>query len=80
MQSGDFAGVKVFATPFFNACFGKLLADFPSEELSRLVKVYNLNPAGMDIVRRVIQKSKEYYANAKAREVVDALIKKESEK
>ena len=65
----DFDGVSVFASPFFNAAIGQLLKDIDSETLNRLLRIENLNPLGHDLLRRVIDNSKRYYASKEYRDV-----------
>jgi len=64
----DFDGVAVFASPFFNAAVGQLLTDLEPEQLNRLLRVLNLNATGSDVLRRVIENSKKYYASSDYRE------------
>jgi len=58
----DFDGVSVFASPFFNAAIGQLLKDLRPEDLNRLLRVLNLNSTGYEVLRRVIDNAKKYYA------------------
>lgn len=64
----DFDGVSVFASPFFNAAIGQLLKDLKAEELNRLLRVKNLNSTGHEVLRRVIDNAKKYYASPNYRE------------
>ena len=64
----DFDGVSVFASPFFNAAIGQLLKDIDSETLNRLLRIENLNPLGHDVLRRVIDNSRRYYASKEYRD------------
>ncbi len=75
----DFSGVKVFASPFFNAAVGQLLAEFDSEQLNRLLTFTNLDTNAMAVLRRVISNSKRYYQDDNVRKAVDAAIDKVSE-
>lgn len=59
----DFEGVSVFASPFFNAAIGQLLKDLQPDDLNRLLQVQNLNSTGRDVLRRVIENAKRYYAS-----------------
>ena len=61
----DFTKVGVFASPFFNVAIGQLLRDIKSEDLNRLLKVSNMTPAGLAVLRRVIENSKRYYSDEK---------------
>lgn len=74
----DFAGVKVFASPFFNFAIGQLLRDIQPEELNRLLKVSNLNPVGSRVLTRVIENSKRYYCDEKIRKAVDAVVNEQA--
>ncbi len=65
----DFDGVSVFASPFFNAAIGQLLKDIDSETLNRLLRIESLNLLGHDVLRRVIDNSKRYYASKEYRDV-----------
>lgn len=57
----DFAGGGIFASPFFNYAIGQLLRDVAPDDLNRLLVVSNLNPVGMNVLRQVIENSKQYY-------------------
>ena len=70
----DFAGVRVFASPFFNAAIGRLLQDITAPDLNRLLKVEHLSPAGLDVLRHVIENSKQYYSNPAARSALDKIL------
>lgn len=75
----DFAGVGVFASPFFNAAFGRLLKDFTPEDLNRLLKVYNLTPVGRDTLKLVIENSNRYYRDPVFRKALDEILMEQSE-
>jgi hypothetical protein len=75
----DFAGVDVFASPFFNAAVGQLLKDLKAEDLNRLLRVRNLNPVGNDLLRRVIENAKRYYASPDYRAAQAKVLERMSE-
>ncbi|PJF36065.1 MAG: hypothetical protein CUN49_07395 [Candidatus Thermofonsia Clade 1 bacterium] len=75
----DFAGVQVVASPFLNVAVGRLLRDFDSETLNKLLKFENLAVGFKPILRRVIENAKRYYADPKYREAVEAVITKREE-
>jgi hypothetical protein len=75
----DFTGVKVFASPFFNAAIGKLLKDFIPDALNRLISFLNLNPVGSDVLKRVIENSKQFYGNPEIQKAVERTISQKSE-
>jgi len=75
----DFGGVSVFASPFFNAAIGQLLKDFKPEDLNRLLHVENLNPTGHEVLRRVIENAKKYYASKDYREAQAKVLQRMGE-
>lgn len=70
----DFAGVRVFASAFFNFAIGQLLKDFSSEVLNDLLNVEELSPNGRSILQRVIDNAKRYYSDALYQEAVDTVM------
>lgn len=75
----DFAGVDIFASPFFNFAIGQLLRDIQPETLNRLLKVSNLNPVGRQILKRVIENSKQYYSSDEnTRQAVDKVVSEQA--
>jgi hypothetical protein len=75
----DFAGVEVFASPFFNAAFGYLLKDLATEDLNRLLKVSNLTPVGREVLQLVIQNSAQYYSDPEFRKTLDEILSEQAE-
>lgn len=74
----DFTGVDIFASPFFNFAIGQLLRDIPAETLNRLLKISNLNPVGRQILKRVIENSKQYYSDENTRKAVDEVVNEQA--
>jgi hypothetical protein len=70
----DFAGVKVFGSPFVNFAFGQLLKDIPAEKLNQLLKFKFLNEDGRDVIDHVMANAKRYYSDEKYRNAVDTVI------
>lgn len=70
----DFAGVDIFASPFFNAAIGNLLEDIRSEDLNQRLKISNLSAVGTDVLRNVLENSKQYYSDNSSRKAVDAIL------
>ncbi|MBT8767563.1 STAS-like domain-containing protein [Metapseudomonas boanensis] len=60
----DFDGVKVFASPFFNAGIGALLADLKAEDLRTNLHIVHISDFGSRVLRRVIDNAKEYYSSS----------------
>lgn len=75
----DFKNVKIFASPFLNAAIGRLLKDIKPDDLNRLLKITNLVPTGLTVLKRVIENSKEYYSNPDVRKAVDEILFEQSE-
>jgi hypothetical protein len=59
----NFTGVRVFASPFFNAAVGQLLKDISPESLNALLKISDLAPVGFDTLKKVIENSREFYSS-----------------
>ncbi|MBW4572737.1 MAG: STAS-like domain-containing protein [Tolypothrix carrinoi HA7290-LM1] len=74
----DFAGVEIFASPFFNFAIGQLLRDIQPEKLNRLLKVSNLNQVGFSILKLVIENSKRYYSDPDFRSRLDQVISEQA--
>lgn len=70
----DFAGVDIFAAPFFNAAIGQLLRDFHREDLDSLLEIRNLSPDGHAVLRRVIANATHYYAEGTDRERLGDIV------
>jgi len=75
----DFSGVNVFASPFFNAAFGRLLKDLTPETLNRLLKITHLTPVGRDTLKLVIKNSAQYYHDPAVRRALDEILTEQSE-
>jgi hypothetical protein len=71
----DFTGVAVFASPFFNAAIGQLIRDQSPDELNRLLRIIGLKPAGYDVLGRVIENAKRYYASPNYREAQSRVLR-----
>jgi hypothetical protein len=75
----DFTNVTVFASPFFNSAIGRLLKDIKPDDLNRLLKITSLVPAGLTVLKRVIENSKEYYSNGAVRKALDEVLLDQAE-
>lgn len=75
----DFAGVEVFAAPFFDAAVGRLLADFTPEDLNRLLKVSHLVPEEVEALKLLIEDSARYYRDPAFRQALDEVIMEHAE-
>jgi len=74
----DFEGVRVFASPFFNAAIGQLLRDLAPEDLNQKLKISNLSATGRSALRAVIRNARGYYADPEIARVVDEVLRNES--
>jgi hypothetical protein len=70
----DFADVKLFASPFFNAAIGQLYKDFSSDELNRLLKMRGLTANGSIVLRKVTENAKLYYSSERAKAAVQSAL------
>lgn len=55
----DFAQVKIFATPFFNASLGRLASEYNTENLLKIIKVINIPKNGEDLIKTSMESSEE---------------------
>lgn len=67
----NFLGVRVFASPFFNAAFGELTRDIKSEQLNELLSIVNMSPSNQDTLRLVVENGKRYHHDARFRKASD---------
>ena len=76
----DFAGVELFASPFFNAGIGHLLADLRPDTLNASLRFVHISPLGDRILRQVIENAKEYYAATPERQQrMDEIVRRTAE-
>ncbi|MHB8165285.1 MAG: STAS-like domain-containing protein [Sulfuricella sp.] len=71
----DFDGVEIFASPFFNAGIGRLLADLQPDILNTRLIFQHMSALGDGVLRRVIANAKEYYAaSPEHRQAIDRIV------
>jgi hypothetical protein len=70
----EVGGVTLFASPFFNAAIGSLLADIPSEVLRERLVFHNLEPTDHALLKRVIENAKRIFSDPDYRENIKRLI------
>lgn len=75
----DFAGVRVFASPFFNFAIGQLLKDLKPDDLNKLLKVANITADGQLVWEQVVKNAKEYYKDPNAKKAIDEILKEQAE-
>ena len=71
--------VAFLVNRYFNAAFGRLLKDLTTEELNRLLKVYNLTSVGKDVLKLVIKDSTQYYSDPEFRKTLDEILSEQAE-
>lgn len=74
----NFKDVTQFASPFFNFAIGQLLKDIKEEDLSRLLKIINLDDVGRHVVRLVIENAGQYQKDVNYRKIVDDILEQQA--
>ena len=59
----NFEGITVMITAFLNAAIGKLYEHFDSETLNEHLKLEKVAPNDRVLLKMVVQRAKEYFAN-----------------
>lgn len=75
----DFEGITVFSSPFFHSALGNILEHISYDDFNRLVKIQNLHGSGKNLLKRVLEDSKKYYADDGYRNTLDSALKSLSE-
>lgn len=76
----DFEGVKLFASPFFNASIGFLLKDIAVTDLQRKLTIKNLSVVGHQLLNHVISNAIKYYEKeSKSEDTLEIIIKNAEE-
>jgi hypothetical protein len=70
----SFNGVETLISAFLNASIGQLYGHMPEERIKELLSVKDMKPEDAELLRRVVQNAKRYFAN---REKYDAAWKEE---
>lgn len=70
----SFEGVETLISAFLNAAIGQLYGHLPEERIKELLSVKDMKPEDAELLRRVVQNAKRYFAN---REKYDAAWKEE---
>lgn len=69
----DFTGCDIFASSFFNASIGALVADFSRADLNARLRLTHLSNDGLQLVFRVVENAREYNEKPSVRAAMDAL-------
>lgn len=59
----DFSGMNTILSTFLNNAIGALYRDYSSEFLNENLKIINLCPEDLFILKRVIERAKDFYSN-----------------
>lgn len=62
----SFENITMLISLFLNVAIGQLYGSFTEEELRQQLKVEGLSPDDMELLKRVIENAKKYYANKKS--------------
>jgi hypothetical protein len=61
LLDGEFTGVDLFASPFFNASIGLALKDINIEDLQKNLELLNFSPVGRQLLNHVIANAINFY-------------------
>lgn len=75
----DFTGVRVYASPFFNAAIGKLVGEFQKNTINNSLKFDGLTGRGDHVLKRVLKNAEHYYTNPEYEKALISVIGKKSE-
>jgi len=59
----DFSEIAILTTAFLNAAIGQLYSKYTSEDISSYLKLDKISNSDLLLVKTVIQRAKEYFAN-----------------
>ena len=62
----SFKDVKMLISLFLNVAIGQLYESFSTEEIRNQLKVEELSPDDMELLKRVVDNAKKYYSNKKS--------------
>ena len=60
----DFQDINFMTTAFINAAIGQLFGKYSDEFLQENLKFLNLKPEDERLIKQVIERAKEYFANS----------------
>ena len=61
----DFSGIDVMTSAFLNAAIGQLYNSFTSDQLNKQLKLVRVVKEDISLIKKVIERAKEYFANRK---------------
>lgn len=62
----SFEHVTMLISLFLNVAIGQLYGSFSEEKIQKNLKVEGLSPDDLELLKRVIENAKKYYANKKS--------------
>jgi len=61
----DFANIDLITSTFLNAAIGQLYNDYDSPFLREKLKVKNMTPEDLELLKKVVERAKEYFKDKK---------------
>ncbi len=61
----DFSGIDIITTAFLNAAIGQLYSSYKGEKLNKSIKLINIADEDILLLKKVIQRAKEYFSDRK---------------
>jgi hypothetical protein len=61
----DFVNIKTLTSSFLNAAIGQLYGKYTSSFLQNHLEVKNLSPEDTELLKRVVERAKEYFKDNK---------------
>lgn len=57
----DFSGIELIITAFLNNCIGRLYFSYSSEQIKELLRIENLDPSEVSLLKLVIDRAKDRF-------------------
>ena len=74
----DFSGVRLVASPFFNAAIAPLFANMSEAEFRRSIIFTGLSPTASRVLDRVVANAQSFYADPAFQESLDRVLFEEA--
>lgn len=59
----SFLNISTLTSAFLNAAIGQLYGEFSEEQIRALIKVQDMQPDDLALLKRVVETAKEYFKN-----------------
>ncbi len=71
----SFLNIKMITSAFLNTAIGLLYKNFTEDVVKKYLKIVDMNPADLQLLKRVVMTAKEFYKNPdKIRESVEEIL------